>query len=296
MYPAVNTDQLVAQKGADGAVTFVIQSVLDKLKVEHVGRGDYLGHIRLSMDSLREFIQKTNIMEIPAESPKLEPMPPYMGHSLWFNMEGPGAFESAGPFTIYARDIPAEWTADQAGSFLEEYNNYYIEYMTVQRVFPGSFVPAYFTRRDSSPIKKMAANQALLKGWPLYIQNMLVLGGYKNYDLRTRLHQLKLMLKAVIEFQMDMNIHEGNYTKEKAVEYMTRSGFMTQTEAEGRWKQIVLNPGEASLAYIGYQEILDIEKDFRKIKGQSFNDKEFLQKLLSHGAIPLRTLKTKTSQ
>ncbi|OGD12438.1 MAG: hypothetical protein A2Y86_08115 [Candidatus Aminicenantes bacterium RBG_13_62_12] len=296
MYPTVNTDQLVAQKGADGAVNYVIQSVLDKLKSEHVGRDEYLGRIGLAVDSLKAFIDSTKVVDVPADKPKIEPMPAYMARGRWFHLTGPGAYEPAGPYTLYVQTIPADWAADQTTSFLEEHNNYYMDYMTVQKVFPGSFVPAYFTRKDPSVIKRMAPNQALLKGWPVYIQNMLVLGGYRNYDLRTRLHQLKLLLKTVIDFQMDMNIHQGTYTKDKVVDYMTRSGFMTQTEAEGHWRQIVLNPGEASLAYIGYQEILDLEKDYRKLKGEAFSTRDFLQKLLSYGAIPLRTLKVKMVQ
>jgi uncharacterized protein (DUF885 family) len=71
---------------------------------------------------------------------------------------------------------------------------------------------------------------------------------------------------------------------------------MTKAEAERRWHQIVLNPGAGSQPYIGYQEILDMEKDYRKLKGESFNAKEFLQKLLSYGALTLRTLKMKMAQ
>jgi uncharacterized protein (DUF885 family) len=93
-----------------------------------------------------------------------------------------------------------------------------------------------------------------------------------------------------------MNVHEGTYAKEKVMDYMVRGGFMTQAEAERRWNQIVTNPGEASLAYIGYQEILDLEKDYAKLKGSAFSQKEFLQKILSYGAIPIRTLKTKLAQ
>jgi uncharacterized protein (DUF885 family) len=73
-------------------------------------------------------------------------------------------------------------------------------------------------------------------------------------------------------------------------------GFMTKVEAERRWNQIVLNPGEGSQAYIGYREIASMEKDVIKLKGDAFSAKDFLQKLLGHGAIPLRTLRTKIAQ
>jgi len=141
-----------------------------------------------------------------------------------------------------------------------------------------------------------AANQGLLKGWPIFLEDLFMESGYGNYDLRMRLNQLKLQLKTVIDFQMDINVHEGTWTKEKVVEYMTVRGFMTKAEAERRWNQIVLSPCEGALPYIGYQEILDMEKDQRKLKGEAFNVKDFLQKLVSHGAIPLRALKTRIAQ
>ena len=296
MYPAINPDQLAAQKGVDVALTTIISGVFDKLEADHVGRDQYLERIGQATANLKAFIQKTGLIEVPTEDPKLEPMPAYLANGLWFHLVGPGAFEAAGPYTVYAKTIPADWSAEKADSYLQEYNNYSIDLMTARNVFPGSFTAAYFTRRDPSVIKRVVANPALLRGWPLYIQNTLVLGGYGNYDLRVRLHQLKLVLKAAIDFQMDLNVHLGTYTKDKVIDYMVRSGFMTQAEAEAHWTRIVLNPGDAAYAYIGYQEILDLEKDYRKLKGESFSPKDFLQKLLSHGAIPLRTLKTKIAQ
>jgi uncharacterized protein (DUF885 family) len=53
---------------------------------------------------------------------------------------------------------------------------------------------------------------------------------------------------------------------------------------------------EAAYSYIGYQEIMDMEKDHKKAKGEAFNQKEFLQRLLSHGALPIRHLKAKLAQ
>jgi uncharacterized protein (DUF885 family) len=77
---------------------------------------------------------------------------------------------------------------------------------------------------------------------------------------------------------------------------MTGRGFMSKAEADRRWNQIVLNPGDGAQTYIGYQELLDMEKDYAKLKGTSFSAREFLQKLLSYGPIPLRTLKIKMVQ
>jgi len=296
MYPTVDIEQLGRTKGEEQTRNTVIQGVLDKIKGDHVGRDEFVARINTGAGNIKTFIQQQNLIDMPADSFAIEPMPAYLADGQWSHLMTPGAFEPSGPFTVYVRPIPAAWSADEATSFLEEHNNYYIDFMTIQRIFPGSFVPAYATRRDPSVIKRMAPNQGLLKGWPIFLEDMFMETGYGNYDLRMRLNQLKLLLKTVIDFQMDINVHEGTWTKDKVIDYMTVRGFMTKAEAGRRWNQIVLNPGAGSQPYIGYQEILDMEKDYRKLKGESFSAKEFLQKLLSYGALPLRTLKIKMAQ
>jgi len=301
MYPDVNTEQLganIADRAAreEQVRRTIIQGVFDKIKTDHVGRDEFPGRVSQAAANIKGFIQDAKLLDLPDENLAVEPMPAFMTGSIWYALAGPGAFEASGPYTLYVRPVPADWSAEMATSFLEEHNNYFIDYLAIQRAYPGTFVPTYFTRKDPSVIKRMAANQALLKGWPLYLEDMLVLNGYKNYDLRSRLNELKVLLKTVIAFQMDMNVHEGTYNKDQVVNYMMRGGFMTQVEAERHWDFIVLNPGESALPYIGYQEILDMDQDYRKLKGNAFSQKEFLQKILSFGAIPLRTLKTKIAQ
>jgi hypothetical protein len=296
MYPNVNIEQLGRTKGEEQTRNIVIQGVLDKIKGDHVGRDEYIARISAAAAGIKGFIQQQGLINLPEENLAIEPMPGYFADGSWTTLQTPGALEAGGPYTLYVHPIPAAWSAEEAASFMEEHNNYYMDFMTIQRIFPGAFVPAYFTRKDPSVIKRIAPNQALLKGWPIFLEDMFMESGYGNYDLRMRLNQLKLLLKTVIDFQMDINIHEGTWTKEKVIDYMTVRGFMTKAEAERRWNQIVLNPGEAAHSYIGYQEILDLEQDYRKLKGEAFNTKDFLQKLLSYGAIPLRTLKIKMAQ
>ncbi len=296
MYPNVDIEQLGRTKGEEQTRNIVIQGVFDKIKSDHVGRDEFVNRIVTGAANIKAFIQQTSLIDLPTDPMAIEPMPPYFADGAWTMLTGPGAFEASGPYTVYVRPIPAAWSAEDATSFLEEHNNYYLDFMTVQRIFPGTYVSTALARKDPSVVKRMTANQGLIKGWPIFIEDMFMESGYGNYDLRSRLNQLKLLLKNVLDFQMDISVHEGTYTKEKVVDTFMTKGFMSKIEAERRWNQIVLSPGAGSQPYIGYREILAMEKDYSKLKGESFNVKDFLQKLLAQGAIPLRTLKTKLAQ
>jgi hypothetical protein len=296
MYPNINMEQLTAQRGEDEARNIIIKGVLDKIKGEHSSKEDYINRIKASVEEIKTFIAQNKLLELPEENLVIEPMPPAMKGMLWTLLISPGPYETTGTYINYITPIPDDWSNDQVNSFLEEYTNYFLYFWIVEKVYPGPFVPTFFTRKDPSLIKKIYPNPALIKGWPLYTEEMLINAGFGNYDLKLRLNQLKLQLKAVMDFQLELNIHQGTMTKEQAVAYMTKRGFQTQGEVERKWNLICLNPGESAYSYIGYQEILDMEKDYKKLKGDAFNQKEFLQKLLSYGALPIRVLKTKIMQ
>jgi uncharacterized protein (DUF885 family) len=102
-----------------------------------------------------------------------------------------------------------------------------------------------------------------------------------------------MKLRVITDFIAEIQIHESNWTKEDAINYMVRVGFQTEAEAERKWNRILLLPGDAAYAYVGMQEIMDMEAEYKKMKGDSYDPKEFYAKLLSYGALPLRHLKKK---
>jgi hypothetical protein len=296
MYPDINLDQLGTQRSQDEVWNIAISRVLEKFKVEHPTKDNFLEQTKTNVETIKSFLTQTKLIDLPNANLNIEAMP--VAES-GLNLSGfltPGAYETGGAYTVQVSPIPADWTPEQATSFLEEYNNFYSYFWTIRNIYPGWFVPAFFTQKYPSLARKLYPNMPLIKGWSPYLEDTLITAGFGNYDLRLRVNQLKYQLKNVIDFQLELNIHQGGMTKEQAIQYMTRGGFQTEIEAERKWNRILLAPCDSAYAYIGLQEMLDMEKDCRKLKGDAFNQKEFLQKLLSYGALPIRHLKTKITQ
>lgn len=291
MYPEVDIEQL--QGEADVIWNRIIRNVFNKIKVFHPSKEDLVNQIAVAAENLKKFGQESKLFPVPTESLEIKPMPGYFAGLSRVRLSGPGAYDSQGKYTVEIATLPEDWSEQKVTDYLEEYNNYYIEVMTAQRVFPGKLVPLVMTRKASSLITRVFPNQALLLGWPIYVQQNLIYAGYGDYDPRLRLNQLKLMLKTVMDFQMDLNIHQGGITKEQFMRYLTVTGFQTEAEAERTWEYLVLNPGSGALPYIGLQEILDLEKDAQRTKGESFNRAEFLTKMISDGALPPIQLRNK---
>lgn len=294
MYPEIDLEQL--QGDPDTIWNKVIKNVFDKIKVFHPTKDELVAKIAASAESLKKFGNETKLFPVPAETLTIKPMPLYFSGISATRLVGPGAYDNQGNYSLEVMTIPSDWSQEKIQNFLEEYNNFYIEVMTAQKVFPGSFVPLVSTRKSSDLVTKLFPNQALLLGWPVYLQENLIAAGYGDYDLRLRLNQLKLMLKTAMDFIVDLNIHQGTMTKDQVIRYLTITGFQTEAEAERKWDYLVLNPGMGALPYVGLQEILDLEKDAQRTKGQAFNRADFLSKLISNSALPPSQLRAKVIQ
>ncbi|MBN1223690.1 MAG: DUF885 domain-containing protein [Candidatus Aminicenantes bacterium] len=296
MYPNINLEQLTTQRGEEEVKNIAIKGVFDKIKGDHVSRDEFIGRIEAVTAELKEFIQEKQLIDIPENNLAIEMMPPETRGLTWTSLVTPGIYESTEDYICRISPFDETWPEDKITSILEEYNNFFLPFYICRKVFPGQFVPQLYVNKHASLVRKMFPNMPMIKGWPVFVEEMIINSGYGNYDLRLRLNQLKYRLKTIMDFNLDFNIHEAGMTKEQAVAYMTRGGFQTEAEAERNWNRIILNPVDASYAYVGLQEFLDMDKDYKQLKGDAYNQREFLNKVLSHGAIPLRQLKQMMSQ
>ncbi len=296
MYPNINLEQLTTQRGDEEVKNIVIQGVFDKIKVEHPAKENFIDQVKKEVEYIKSFLGQGQYVQLPDVQLAIEPMALAEQGVAWARLLMPGPYETRGAYAVQVSPLPNDWSADQTLSFLEEYNNFYGYFWAVRNIFPGPFVPLYFAQKHPSLARKILPNMPLVKGWPVYVEDMLINSGFGSYDLRLRLNQLKSQLKIVMDFNLELNIHQGGMTKEQAIQYMTRGGFQTQAEAERKWNSILLSPGEAVYPYVGIQEIWDIEKDYKKAKGDAFSQKEFLEKLLTYGALPIRQLRIRMAQ
>jgi uncharacterized protein (DUF885 family) len=294
MYPDVDIDKL--QGEPDTLINRIVKDIFDKIKTFHPTAENFVPEVVASADRLKKFGQDTKLFPVPTENLNLKPMPPYFSGLSFTRLVGPGAYDNHGSYSLEIMSIPSDWSPEKIQGFLEEYNNFELEVMAAQNVFPGTFVPLVSTRKSGSLMTKLFPNMALTLGWPLYLEENLITSGYGDYDLRLRLAQLKMMLKNVMDFIIDLNIHQGGMTKDQVMRYLTVTGFQSEAEAERKWDYLVLNPGMGALPYIGLQEILDLEKDVQRTKGQAFNKAEFITKLISNSALPPSLLRNLVTQ
>lgn len=293
MYPHRDLDQIGTQVTSEQLRNIGIKGVFDKIRGEHVSKDEFIEKIKTIADEIKTFLTENQLIDLPGENLKIEPMPSVERGISYTRLITPGAYETTNNYTFQLEPIPDDWEQEKIDSYLDEYNNFFLYFWTIRKVYPGQFVPFIGSKKYPSLLRNLYPNMPLIKGWPVYLEQLFVESGFGNWNLFYRFNQLKYYLRAAIDFILEFNIHEGSMTKEQAVDYMTKLGFQSQAEAERKWNHIALHPGDAAYTYVGIQEIMSMEKEYKDLKGDAFSQKEFRQKLLSFGAMPIRLLKNK---
>lgn len=296
MYPNINLEALTTQRGEQEVRNIVIKGVFDKIKNDHAEAEEFMERLQASKDQLQNFIRQSQLIDPPSEELAIEEMPGNARGMDWIRLVQPGIYETDGSYKVQVDPWWNELEEDALNAFLEEYNNFFLPFAVMRNIYPGTFFPVAIANMHPSLVRKVYPNHPLLNAWPIFVEEMMINAGYGNYDLRLRLNQLKLRLKTVMDFNLNFNIHEGGMTKEQAIAYMTRTGFQTQAEANKTWDTIILNPAQAAYAYVGLQTLLDLQKEYKQQKGDAYSEKQFLQDVLSYGALPLRALKSQVIQ
>lgn len=296
MDPEFNVEQPPSNLTEEQVKNVVIAHVMDKIKSNHISQEEFFQQLKSGKDEIKAFIQEKGLIDLPDTDFEFAEMPLDAQGLTWTSLVGPTPYATSGGYTLQVAPFGDSQDEATVTSLLEEYNNYYLPFYIARKVYPGCFVPTAVIQANATLIQKMSLSMPLIKGWPVFIEEMMVKAGYGNYDLRLRLNQLKYQLKAAIDFVLDLNIHQGGMTKDQAIAYMTRTGFQSQAEAERNWNRIILNPLDSVFTYAGYQELLDMEKTYRQKQGDSFTKKDFLNKVLSFGNITIRSLKQKINE
>lgn len=72
------------------------------------------------------------------------------------------------------------------------------------------------------------------------------------------------------------------------MDLMVRQTFQQQSEADGKWIRAQLSSTQLATYFVGAQEHFDTRRAVEAKEGEAFNLKSYHDRVLSHGAPPVR--------
>jgi len=265
-----------------------IGRLINHLSAQHIDRENFISEIKRQIPVLAAFVEQKNLVaQDPTRPLVVRETPEYMRGG------GAGASVSAaGPFnptadTYYNVTPLDDYTDEQAASYLREYNKWVLQILNIHEAIPGHYTQLVQANKSPGLIKSLLRNGAMIEGWAVYSERMMLEEGYGDQEPEMWLMYGKWNLRVVTNALMDYAVHVLGMTQQEAMDVMLREAFQEQTEAENKWRRITLSQVQLTSYFTGYAEIYDFRERQKALLADNFDLKAFHDQFLSYGSAPV---------
>lgn len=269
----------------------LIRTVLDTLASVHANRDSFQSTVEHQLPELISFIQKKDIIYIdPAKPLRVRQTPDYMDGVAVASINAPGPYDKNAN-TYYNVGSLKRYTAQQAESFLREYNKYTLQIIDIHEAIPGHYTQLVYSNRSQSLIKSIFGSGSMVEGWAVYTERMMLEEGYGNNDPALWLMYYKWHLRSVCNTLLDYGLHVNKMSEKDAMHLLVDEAFQEETEAKGKYKRATLSQVQLCSYFTGFTEIYDLRQEIKTKQGANFNLKAFHEKFLSYGSAPVKYIR-----
>jgi uncharacterized protein (DUF885 family) len=235
-----------------------------------------------------DFVRVTDLITLPDAPVQVVTMPEFAQGVAVAYCDSPGPLDKNLKTYFDVSPIPADWTAQQADSFLREYNLYGIQDVAVHEAMPGHYVQLWHANQCPSMVRAVLSSGSFVEGWAVYAEAMMVEHGFRKDEPLYELAQLKVRLRTITNAILDQALHVDGISKEDAMKLMTVTAFQQEREASGKWTRASLSSAQLSTYFVGVSEHDAIRAEYQKRAGAGFGIKTYHDKVLSYGSAPAR--------
>lgn len=269
----------------------LIGKLIDTISAKHVKPGDFQSAIESLIPKITNFVKTKDLVTLDASKPlSVRREPGYMAGVADASISAPGPYDKNGNSYFNVGSLSG-WPSEKAESYLREYNQYTLQILCIHEAIPGHYVQQIYSNKAPSLIKSVFGNGAMIEGWAVYSEEMMLDNGYGSDEPEMRLMWYKWNLRSVCNTILDYGVHAQSMSQQEAMTLLTHEAFQQQAAAEGKWKRVSVSSVQLDSYFTGYKEITDLREAYKKKMGDKYKLKEFNEKFLSYGSAPVRYIK-----
>lgn len=265
-----------------------IRQMIDRLSLEHCHRDSFMASIEAQIPELNKFVMDKDLLYLDPKKPLVvRKEPAYMAGVAGASISAPGPYDSFGD-TYYNVGTLENYTPQDAESYLREYNSYILQILNIHEAIPGHYAQLVYSNQAPSLIKSIFGNGAMIEGWAVYTERMMLEEGYANNAPEMWLMYYKWNLRTVCNTILDYSIHVNGMTEEQGLNLLVNEAFQQEAEAKGKWKRATLSQVQLCSYFTGFTEIMDLREELKKKRASAFKLKDFHEEFLSFGSAPVK--------
>jgi len=269
-----------------------LQQVLADLKTRHPEPHHIAEAYFKESERVRSLILTHNLVTIPEpETLLFVPTPPALRETYaWGGYGGIVNRDGVKAGRFFVTDIVPDMTTEQIDEKLRAQNNGWVTVIALHEGYPGHHLQTLYAMNAQRKVRSRLGSTYYGEGWALYAESWMARAGfYENAD--DSLAWLQMRLWRTTRVIVDPSIHTGRMTYEQAVQFMVDEVGLERSAAEAEVNRYTTWPTQAASYIIGWLEIERLKEDLQKLEGSRFDEKKFVETLLSVGSLPLELMR-----
>ena len=265
-----------------------VRMMIDKVSLKHAHRDSFMQEIEKQIPELTAFVKEKNLLFLDPSKPlKVRRTPAYMDGVAGASINAPGPYDKDAE-TYYNVSTLEKKTPEQAESYLREYNHYVLQILNIHEAIPGHYAQLVYANKAPSIIKTIFGNNAMIEGWAVYGEKMMLENGYHQSDEMQLMYD-KWHLRSVCNTILDYSVHVLGWDENVALNLLMNEAFQQEAEARGKWRRVSVSQVQLCCYFTGFSEIYELREDMKK--KPDFNLKKFHEQFLSYGSAPVKNIR-----
>jgi hypothetical protein len=205
-----------------------------------------------------------------------------------FNASGPFEVSTAKDAYFWLTWPNSSWTSDELSEYKKYMNLSNLHLIVFHECYPGHFIQhLYANIRPSKILNLLGHSLIVTEGWAHYAEGMIVDLGYSNYDSnKLKISQISMALLRACRLIVTLKIHCKKMMFEEAKQFFIDKAYLTSQAAVLETRRCFIDPFGFSYT-LGKYLIIQLRSDYKAIQGNKFNLKDFHDRILSAGNIPI---------
>jgi len=268
----------------------LIGRVVERLSQKHVAAEGFVAEVKRQIPILEAWVREHDLVDLDPTKPLVvRETPEYMRGVAGASISAPGPYDPKA--NTYYNVTPLEGSAAQKESYLREYNEYILQVLNIHEAVPGHYVQLLHANKSPSLVKAIFGNGAMVEGWAVYSERMMLESGYGGNTPEMWLMYSKWNLRVVCNAILDYGVHVQGMTEEQALKLLTREAFQQDAEAREKWHRAQVSSVQLSSYFAGYAAIYDLREQLKAQQGTRFNLKRFHEQFLGYGSAPVKVIR-----
>jgi uncharacterized protein (DUF885 family) len=257
---------------------------------------DVLADEQVEIDSMRAWVGSSNTATVPEWVGQLRVVetPAFLRRIIpGIAMEGPAPLDEVQTGYMYIPPLPETLDSAQRRQYYNTGRRRGYRGGIVHEGLPGHYFQLSVANHSQTLIRKLQFNTCLIEGWALYCEQMVVEQGLYPRDSFPDLRWLGGVWFRAARIIVDVRLHTGRMSYDDAWRFMVEKCWPDTAFFKAEVRRYCLSPSQPMSYLVGKTELMGLRDEYRKRQGDRFSLKDFHDRLLAEGSIPVSLIRRK---